>query len=68
MLAMIRNHSDDLAPLRRVEALQAQGRSEREIVRDLQMLFGIDAVDAMAAIAATNVLAGRGLPVPAERP
>jgi hypothetical protein len=59
---------DDLAPLRRVEELLATDASSDDIVRELAMLFGLDFVDAMAAIATVLLLRARGLPVPAERP
>ena len=58
----------DLAPLRRAEELLAAGESTDEIVRQLRMLFGLDFVDAMAAVAAVVLLNDRGIAVPKERP
>lgn len=60
--------NDDLAPMRRVEELLAAGRSLDEILLEIEMLFGLDFVDAMAVVAAVTLVNERGLPVPAERP
>jgi hypothetical protein len=59
--------TDDLAPLRRVEELVLQKRSVPHIVGELQTLFGLPFVDAMAAVAATNLMNARGLSIPAAR-
>ena len=60
--------NDDLAPMRRVEELLEAGRSLDEILLEIEMLFGLDFVDAMSAVAAVTLVNERGLPVPAERP
>lgn len=58
---------DDLAPLRRVEELLSQGRTFHSIVTELQLLFGLAFTDAVAAVAATNLLNERGLSIPSDR-
>ena len=58
---------DDLAPLRRVEELLSAGRPLDDIVGELEMLFGLDFVDAMSAVAAATLVNARGLAVPSER-
>jgi hypothetical protein len=64
----IQRMRDDLAPLRRVEELLKTEALSDDIVRELAMLFGLDFVDAIAAIAAVLLLHARGHPVPIERP
>ena len=59
---------DDLAPMRRVEELLAAGRTLDEVLLEVEMLFGLDFVDAMSAVAAVTLVNERGLPIPAERP
>jgi hypothetical protein len=56
----------DLAPLRRAHELLAAAEPVDDILRNLQMLFGLDYVDAMAAVAAVILLDERGLRVPDE--
>jgi len=57
----------DLAPLRRTEELLAAGETTDAIVEQLRMLFGLNSIDAMAAIAAVTLLNERELSIPDER-
>ena len=58
--------TSELAPLRRAHELLAADQSVDDIVRNLNVLFGLDFVDAMAAVAAVILLDERGLRVPDE--
>lgn len=59
---------DALAPMRRVEELLRADRTLDEILVEVEVLFGLDFVDAMSVVAAVTLVNERGLPVPAERP
>ena len=56
-----------LAPLRRVEDLLTRQESVDAIVGELQLLFGLQLVDAMAAVSAVLLLSERGVSVASER-
>lgn len=58
---------NELAPLRRAYELFAAGRSADDSIRELQMLFGLDFVNAMAALSAAVLLHDRGMTIPTER-
>jgi|tagenome__1003787_1003787.scaffolds.fasta_scaffold19163115_2 hypothetical protein len=57
----------DLAPLRRAHERFVNGDSADDIISELQMLFGLDFVTAMAALSAAVLLHDRGLAIPEER-
>jgi hypothetical protein len=59
--------SEDLAPLRRAQDLLVGDESVDHIITQLELLFGLDYVDALAAVAAVTLLNERGLAVPPER-
>ena len=46
----------ELAPLRRAHELLKQGNCVDDVIDELRRLFGLDFVDAMAAVAASVVL------------
>jgi hypothetical protein len=58
---------NELAPLRRAYELFSAGRSADDIISELQMLFALDFVNAMAALSAAVLLHDRGLTIPEER-
>ena len=56
----------ELAPLRRAHELLKQGNCVDDVIDELRRLFGLDFVDAMAAVAASVVLTEGGYSVPEE--
>ena len=55
-----------LAPLRRTQWLCSRHTHIEEILFELQVLYGLDSIDAHAAIAAVALLNERRLDIPAE--
>ncbi|HWS44721.1 MAG TPA: hypothetical protein VN636_02580 [Acidimicrobiia bacterium] len=58
--------SQDLAPLRHAHDLLQDNQTVDEIIAQLQVLYDLDFVDAMASVAASVLLLERGLTVPQE--
>ena len=58
---------EDLAPLRRAQAMLVADSTVDDTVCQLERLFSLDYVDALAAVAAVTLLHERGLAVPSER-
>ena len=56
----------ELAPLRRAQTLLRNGGHVDDVIDELRLLFGLDFVDAMAAVAASVVLDEGGFTVPDE--
>jgi hypothetical protein len=54
----------ELAPLRRANERFIAGDSADDIISELQALFGLDFVNAMAALSAAVLLHDRGLAIP----
>jgi hypothetical protein len=54
----------ELAPLRRANERFIAGDSADDIISELQVLFGLDFVNAMAALSAAVLLHDRGLAIP----
>lgn len=59
--------SEDLAPLRRAQAMLVADHTVDDILAQLELQFGLEYVDAVAAVAAVTLLHERGLAVPAAR-
>ena len=57
----------DLAPLRHAQTLLRRGSRVDDAVEELCLLYTLDLVDAMAAIAACVMLDERGITVPDEQ-
>jgi hypothetical protein len=56
----------ELASLRCANELLQQGKSADDVIEELRRLFGLDFVDAMAALAASVALTENGFSVPEE--
>ena len=57
----------ELAPLRRAHGLLRSEKSVDEVISELQVLFGLDFVDAMAAASTVVLLMERGRVIPEDR-
>ena len=56
----------ELAPLRRAHELLQRGVCVDDVIDELRRMYGLDFVDAMAAVAASVVLKEGGYTVPEE--
>ena len=57
----------ELAPLRFAQAMLRNGVRVNDVIEQLQVVFGLGFVDAMAAVAASIVLDKGGFTIPDER-